>query len=378
MSTKSLILAVLFTATLVWGQPQVLVSGLQGPNKMVVTSGGNLLVSETNVLPNAGRVSLVTKTGVRSSLVEGLPSGTEVTGGGSGPSAMALRERILYVAIGSGDAERRIPNVPVGSMFNPAGYSSPLFASILEFRFNRDIDSVNGPLRMTPAMQQALSDGAEVEITGEGGVSARVSLLARFPVAEPAPAPLFYRFSNLWGLALSENGRDLYVVDASGESLSRVDTQTGRWRRIVRFTPVRNPTPVGAPVIDSVPTSVRVYGNQLLVSFLTGFPFVPGNARVLAVNPDGTTEPFIFGLTSATDVLHRTLPDGRSQFFVLEFSANQSATAPPPGRLVRYDSPVPQVEATGLITPVSLAYDAATQDLYILELRGQILRLHLN
>jgi len=66
------------------------------------------------------------------------------------------------------------------------------------------------------------------------------------------------------------------------------------------------------------------------------------------------------------------------QFFVLEFSANQSASPAPPGRLLSYDTPVPEVLAAGLITPVSLAYDASNQELYILELRGQILRLPLN
>ena len=148
--------------------------------------------------------------------------------------------------------------------------------------------------------------------------------------------------------------------------------------RLSRFAGIPNPTPVGPPVGDAVPTSVRIYGNQLLVSFLTGFPFAPGNARVLAVNQDGTTEPFIYNLTSATDILVRTRPNEKLQFFVLEFSANQSAVPAPPGRLLSYDTPVPEVLAAGLITPVSLAYDASNQELYILELRGQILRLPLN
>ncbi len=38
---------------------------------------------------------------------------------------------------------------------------------------------------------------------------------------------------------------------------------------------------------------------------------------------------------------------------------------------------VRQVVASGLITPVSLACNESTRDLYILELRGQMLRLHL-
>ena len=182
-----------------------------------------------------------------------------------------------------------------------------------------------------------------------------------------------------------EDGSTLYVTDASMDALATVDTATGRWRRL-RFPPVPNPTPIGAPVLDSVPTSARIYGNQVLVSFLTGFPFVPGNARVVAVNPGtgasdlGSAEPFIFGLTSVTDVLWRRGPNGQSQFFVLEFSQNQSAPMPPPGRLLRYDAGAagPQVAAAPLITPVSLAYDAATKDLFILELRGQIVRLALD
>ena len=371
-------LTITLTSTMLWCQPQVLVTGLQGPQKIIVTPAGNILVSETSLLPNSARVSLVTRGGTRSNFIENLPSGVEVTGGASGPTAMALRDRTLYLAIGGGDAERAVPDVAVTRRFNPEGISSPLFGSILECRFDRNIDTITGSFQFTPQLRQTLNDATEVDITNASGASVRVSILARFPMAEPAPAPLLYKFSNIWGLALSDDGRDLFVSDASNDSVSRVDTATGRWRRITRFPAIANPTPVGPPVGDAVPTSIRTYGNQLLVSFLTGFPFAPGNARVLAINPNGTTEPFIYGLTSATDIFRRVLPDGKSQFYVLEFSANQSAAAPPPGRLLRYDTAVPQVAAGGLITPVSLAYDEATKDLYILELRGQILRLRLD
>ena len=46
--------------------------------------------------------------------------------------------------------------------------------------------------------------------------------------------------------------------------------------------------------------------------------------------------------------------------------------------LARPDTAVPTVAATGLIAPVSLAFDEATDDLFILELRGQILKVHIN
>jgi len=116
----------------------------------------------------------------------------------------------------------------------------------------------------------------------------------------------------------------------------------------------------------------------VLVSFLTGFPFVRANARVSVVNLEtGAAGPFISNLTSVTDVLWRPRPDGRAQFFVLEFSANQSASPAPPGRLLRFDTGEAQVAGT-FITPVSLVFDEATSELFILELRGQIQQLKIN
>lgn len=373
---KKLLTSLLFFAAPVWCQPQVVITGLQTPNKLILTPRGNFLVSETNTNPNSGRVSFVTRAGVRRSLMEGLPSGTEVTlAGGSGPSAMALRERTLYLCLGPGDSER--PGATPGtSQLNPRSASSPIFSSLLEIRFSADVDAITGTFRMTTDHQQVLNDGGEVELA-DAGATARISILTRFTI-EPHPNAI-YKFSNPWGLALTEDGRNLYLTDASQNCLLRIDTATGRWRRLARFPPIPNPTPIGPPVLDAVPTSVRVYGNQVLVSFLSGFPFAPGNARVLAVNAEtGATEPFIFNLTSVTDVLWRSRPNARPQFFVLEFSLNQSANPAPPGRLLRFDTAEPQVAAAPLITPVSMAFDEATQDLFILELRGQILQLHIN
>jgi hypothetical protein len=356
-----------------WGQAQVIATGLQSPMKILLTPGGNFLVSEDSTTPNSGRISIVTRAGVRRSLIEGLPSGLDVAGSPNGPTAMALRDRTLYVAIGGGDAERR----PAGGgppMHNPQGTSSPIFTSVLDIRLNADVDSLNAPFRMTPAHQQSLADRNEVELTNEMGAQARISVLADFP--DSIPEGSGYRFSNPWGLALSSDGNTLWVTDASQNSLIRVNTANGRWQRLMRFDPVPNPGPTGPRMIDAVPTSVRLYGDQLLVSFLVGFPFPPGSARVLAVNPEQrTTEPFIFARTSATDVLWRTRADGSSQFFVLEFSQNQSAQPAAPGRLVRFDSSTPQVVVSDLQGPVSLAFDSSTEDLFILELSGRILQI---
>jgi hypothetical protein len=196
MSLRSFTAILLFAAP-VWCQSQVLVKGLQGPQKTILTPRGNLLVSETSTSPNSGRISFVTRSGVRRSLFEGLPSGTELVGGGSGPTAMALRERSLYGAIGAGDSERR-GQTPGTSIHNPEGASSPIFASILEVRFDGDVDLISGTFRITLQHQQTLADGGQVDLEDGSGSAAQIRLLVRFPVSEPSPG-VIYRFSNPWG-----------------------------------------------------------------------------------------------------------------------------------------------------------------------------------
>ena len=235
--------ALLFCAAPVWCQPQVLVTGLQGPHKIILTPRGNLLVSETNMAPNLGRISIVTRGGTRRSLLEGLPSGTEVTlAGGSGPNAMALRERTLYFTMGAGDSERR-GQTPGTSIHNPAGVSSPIFASLLECRFSIDPDLTSGTFRMTPQHQQALADASGLPKRGN-----RADILRAFSLQ--ARRCLVFQS----GLVLATDG------------LPTLPTRK----------PLRTALccPLPGRQSDAVPTSVRTYGASWLSD---GFPFAPGN-----------------------------------------------------------------------------------------------------
>jgi len=103
---------------------------------------------------------------------------------------------------------------------NPQSASSPIFSSLLEIRFSAEVDLIAGTFRMTAQHQQALNDGQEVELSDEGN-TAHISLLTRFPIAEPHTTAV-YKFSNPWGLALSEDGRNLYLTDASQNCLPRM------------------------------------------------------------------------------------------------------------------------------------------------------------
>ena len=114
-----------------------------------------------------------------------------------------------------------------------------------------------------------------------------------------------------------------------------------------------------------MPDNVRAYGNQLLVTFLTGFPFTNGDSKVLLVDPaTGATAPFISWLNSTIDIVYRPRAAGaRPQFFVLEYSTNFLAGAP--GRVLVYDTPEASVLVDGLKTPTSLALDSAGGKLYV-------------
>ena len=83
----------------------VFASGLEAPTKVVATGKGNLLVAEGGHGPNTGRISIVDPTGVRRTLVDGLPSAFNLTAEGSpsGPSGIAIRGNTVYVSIAYGD-----------------------------------------------------------------------------------------------------------------------------------------------------------------------------------------------------------------------------------------------------------------------------------
>jgi hypothetical protein len=107
---------------------------------------------------------------------------------------------------------------------------------------------------------------------------------------------------------------DLIVVDAGGNSLLRVDPDTGDIELIAIFEQRMVPAPPFIPVpeipMDSVPTNVVIGpdGNYY-VSELTGFPFPIGEARVLMVTPDGDVSVYAEGFTNVLDLAFTS--DGR-------------------------------------------------------------------
>lgn len=352
-----------------------LIAGLDSPYKLRLTPEGSLLVAEGGTQVTGARVTLVTPSGGgKKTLLSGLPAAPGEAGTFGGVTDMILRDKTLYVLMGQGDVVTA-GTLPGTEVPNSKGASSPLFSSLLSVRFSTPPGELQREFVLTPAHHFTLADGNDVELDNGAGAKATISLVSDFRDVTP-DALTVTRASNPFGMEIDpENPSIAYVADSGGNKVVRVDLGTGRSRSIAYFAPVRNPLPFGPPVMDPVPTSVRFYAGQLLVTFLTGFPFAPGAASAMLVNPvTGQQSPFINSRTTAMDIAWR--PHGeRPQFFVLEFSGNMTANPALPGSLIQYDTEAPKVLFAGLITPVGMALNADTGEIYVTELgTGRIIK----
>jgi hypothetical protein len=355
--------------------PSVFASGLKAPVKIITSPKGNLLVAEAGMGPNTGRISILDLNGNRRTLLDGLPSGfAPPEGAPSGPSGLAFRGRTLYVVIGAGNGTLAglIPGTEVP---NPSP-SSPFLSSVLSLRLSPQAEETTQGFIMTFADQLALQNQGFLKLTDGLGNQLIVEVLTNFPNFTAEFPSAAVRPSNPFGIAL--RGDTLYVVDAGQNKIYEVDSHTGATRLLLTFPRRANPTPVGPPVIDPVPNSIRLQGKSLLVSFLTGFPFPAGAADVRKVRLANTAiEPFIGGLSSAIDVLPAKNSNNQDIFFTLEFSTNM-LVANTPGRLSRFDQPdgAPLVLLTNLVSPTSLAQDPVSGNLFVTEIfTGRIIRV---
>ena len=407
-AAATLVVALLAPAA---GAQSILTAGTDSPFKLVRTPGGNFIVAEAGTGANDARVTLLSLWGHHFPLLSGLPSSINFEGGPGGANAVAQSQSTIYVVMGAGDQVSEMQ--PPRAIPNPEGPSSPLSSSVLRARFDPVPDAIREGFELTAANLASLADGTQVTLVNDAGEQVELLLFADFrdlqhdPVtsvreANPFAAAVagsltqadlvelgfadlsiadasFLAASNPkspLGRRLEERST-LYVVDASMNTINELDAATGRSRVLARFPPVPNPLfgTLGGPVTDAVPTSIRVRDDgDLLISFLTGFPFVTGSASVRLVDAEtGAVTPYISGLTSATDVIEVS-----GITYVLEFSTNFLAGAP--GRLLRFSSPTatPTVIAEGLIGAAGLAHDPSRNELLVTEaFTGRVVRVAL-
>lgn len=344
------------------------VAGLRAPAKLLALPDGQLLVAEAGNGPNTGRVSMIDRDGRRFTVVDGLPSGLHgPRRDPTGPSGLVLSGRGLYVLIGSGDIA--LPGAGQGAEIPNPAPSSPLFSSILLLQFVNDSGRLSLNHMLPAAAHARLANGEGVYLGNGTGDTVRISRLADFPdyVAEPRPdEPRNIRISNPYAIIGTDT--TLTVVDASYNRIWTVPVTPTLREPVVltNFAPVPNTTPVGPPVVEAVPASIRSLGSDFVVSLLTGFPFGPGAASLWRVNRDtGATTRIAQGLQTAIDVLPLDSTSGMA--YVLEYSRDFLNGGP--GRLLQVDTTrgTSLVLAEPFATPTSMARDTHTGDLFVTE-----------
>jgi hypothetical protein len=143
-------------------------------------------------VPNTGRISIVDPTsGAVRTLLDGLPSALNLVGeqpAPSGPSGLAMRERGLYVTIGSGNSTLRGP-VPGSEIPNP-NPSSPLFSSVLELHFSGEIEMRTKGIILSDRDRAALATGHTLTFRQSEDESSLFGLV-NFPDYVAAPRPDF-------------------------------------------------------------------------------------------------------------------------------------------------------------------------------------------
>lgn len=323
------LLLLLFVAPTAAAQENVSIyaAGLNSPLGMTFDADGNLWVAEQGTGNNDGRISVVTPDGQVHAVIEGLPSesfGDETTG----PTD------VLF------DAD--------GNLLMLQGQGSDAISmSLLTF-------DMGG---FTPGdAPRSADDAASVENISDFAVS-------NPGVAESNP------YRAVWG-----PGGDLFIVDAAANAIFRRASGSGELSLFAQFPDLPNPTPVGPPFFNTVPTGIAFTGDQFLVSSLTGFPFLPKAATVYAVDLQGNVSVYQDGLTLLTDLAVDPVDGTPAVSMIANFDL-ASGFIPGTGSVTKlYADGSKETLAGGLNFASSLTF-SDNGDLFIGSLFGMILRV---
>jgi len=280
----------------------------------------------------------------------------------------------LWVAeSGSGSAD---PTDPEGTALDDAGVSRVSAAGAVEVVVT-GLPSLTDEGFAGGASDLLFDSAGSLVVVQQGGISALSNSVLEFDAGAWAPGSpalgpedvvtqweiasfgesLGYDHNNAYGVAEGTDGH-LYVANAGSNSIFKIERPSGVMSELVAFPQVPQPSPVGPPFTDSVPTRILAHDNGFYVVNLTGFPFNDGAASLFDVDYAGNVTELASGLSRATDVAINPV-DGL--LYVAQFDAFD-LTAPLPwlfgtGSVVRVTSTGLETVAQ-LATPTGIAFDA--------------------
>jgi sugar lactone lactonase YvrE len=226
--------------------------------------------------------------------------------------------------------------------------------------------SIGGPGPQTALFEAAGNANSVVKVDASGTVTPLANIGQYERENNPDPNAVD---SNVGGIAMGTDGL-LYVADSGGNDLYSVDPATGDLNVVAVFdglpTPdgSANPARGGAAEVDPVPTDVVADPNGgVYVGFLTGAILwgMPGSAKVVHVDPDGTVTDAATGLNMVTGVAV-----SGDTIYADQLSTSFTSTPPGPGEVAKATvGGTAESLLTGLMLPYGIALSPDGTSMYI-------------
>lgn len=278
-------------------------TGLKGPIGLEIDKSGWIWVGQSGTGVNDGKVSAISPDGKLVEVITGFPSVPSPGGEPDGPSHLLFANDSLYI-LGTG-----------GKMYIVA--------------------------------QSLLKPG----VTTLGASSLKVEDIGAFV--------LNYPFKNNthdthpYNFVVGPNNA-IYIMDAAANAILRREP-TGQLSVVAEVPGLANPTPVGPPVVESVPTAAYYDKGEFFITTLTGFPFATSNAVIYNMQApvSGMGIPTVYqkGFSTLVDIA----AGGTAGKVVLEHGAfGQTGWVPNTGRLLQTNGTTISVIAGGLNQPAGL------------------------
>src|SRR5262249_24716262 len=177
------------------------------------------------------------------------------------------------------------------------------------------------------------------------GTTTAIADLSAFQKANPVanPNPEDFEPDGTWYGMVAVRG-DLYAVEPNHGEVDRISPDTGAISRVVD---------VSASQGHIVPTSIAYHGNFFLGNLGT-FPIVPGTEKVLKLTPSGELKERVTGVTTALGLAF----DHQGRLYVLESMTAPGFPGPAQagtGTILRIDhSGTVETIASGFTTPTAM------------------------
>jgi hypothetical protein len=270
-------------------------TGLNNPIGLEMDKQGRVWVAEAGTGKNDGKVSVILPDGTKKEVITNFES-TAFEGEADGPSHILFADGMLYI-LGTG-------------------------------------------AKMYKAVESTLKPGSPIKAS-----TLAVEDIGSFVLAQKYPT----NESHPYNLVAGPQGA-IYITDAGANAIIRRD-KNGMLSVFAQIPGTPNPTPVGPPVIESVPTGIYYDGENFLVTTLTGFPFLKGQASIYKVTPSGAVSVYQKGFTTLVDIEK----GGTMGKVVLEHAQfGQTGFVPFSGRLVWASGTGSTAIAEGLNRPAAV------------------------